>query len=186
MRCGRGWRTQRCSRPRSPCATSASRTLVKASRIGQVWPIFCVPRPQWAIMPSALTRGHDHAQHPDGTDRQHSAASRAAQRHSRKRWLRSCLGSAVRARHSRHHRAVRGDRVARHQRWRAAQVPQLLDVLRAAVAEHGPGRLQDSIRRWSRATDAAADRRARSGTTPTPTATWTSRSSTRIGLSSRP
>ena len=44
-------------------------------------------------------------------------------------------------------------------RRRAAEVPQLLDLLRPRAAEHRPGRLQDPVRGRPRPPDAAADRR---------------------------
>ncbi len=68
--------------------------------------------------------------------------------------------SALRRGDPRHHRAVRGDGLARDHRRRAAEVPQFLDVLRARAPQHGPGRLQDPVRGRPRPPDAPADRRA--------------------------
>ena len=66
------------------------------------------------------------------------------------------LGPALRRGDPRHHRAVRGHRLAGDHRRRAEEVPQLLDVLRARAAEHGPGRLQDPVLGRSYPPDAAA------------------------------
>ena len=68
------------------------------------------------------------------------------------------LDRALRGRDPRHHRAVRGDRLAGHHRRRAAEVSQLLDLLRPRAAQHRARRLQDSVRRRTHPPHAAADR----------------------------
>ena len=79
----------------------------------------------------------------------------------------------------RHDRALRGDRLAGHHRRRAAQVSQLLGLLRSRAAEHGARRLQDPVRRRPHAPDAAADRGAVPLQACTRIATSRSRSATR-------
>ena len=69
-------------------------------------------------------------------------------------------GPALRRGDPGHHRAVRGHRLAGHHRRRAAEVPQLLDLLRRGAAEHRPRRLQDPLLGRPRPPHAAADRRA--------------------------
>ena len=73
----------------------------------------------------------------------------------------------------RHHRAVRGHRLAGHHRRRAAEVPQLLDLQRPGPAEHRARRLQDPVRRRPRPPHAAAHRRAVPLPAATRTPTWT-------------
>ena len=113
---------------------------------------------------------HDH---PDRADRQHPEAPPADRggrddgRHG------PGAGPALRRGDPGHHRAVRGHRLAGHHRRRAAEVPQLLDVLRPRAAEHGPGRLQDPVRGRPRPPDAAADGRPVPLPDGTRTATWT-------------
>ena len=68
-------------------------------------------------------------------------------------------GPALRRGDPGHHRAVRGHRLAGHHRRRAAEVPQLLDLLRPRAAEHRPRRLQDPVLGRPRPPDAAADGR---------------------------
>ena len=83
-----------------------------------------------------------------------------ADRGRRRRWRRPRAGRAVRRGHSGHDRAVRGDRIARHHRRGAAEVSQLLDILRPRAAEHRAGRIQDPVLGWPRPPHAAVDRRA--------------------------
>ena len=100
---------------------------------------------------------HDH---PDRTDREHPEAP-PADRGGRGEGRRGPgAGPALRGGDPGHHRAVRGHGLAGDHRRRAEEVPQLLDVLRARAAEHGPGRLQDPVLGRPHPPDAAAHGRA--------------------------
>jgi hypothetical protein len=60
-------------------------------------------------------------------------------------------------RDSGHHQQVRGNGLTGRHGWRAAEVPQLLDVQRRRAFHDRARRLQDPVRRGSRAPHAAAD-----------------------------
>ena len=70
------------------------------------------------------------------------------------------LGSSLRARRPRHRAPLRGDGLAGDHRRRAAEVPQLLDLLRARPAQHASRRLPDPVRGRPRPAHAAPHRRA--------------------------